>query len=178
MLIMSELNSSDFRLLMGLTAMAIIEGIAYAWIEVLLYTSDNPILFQTWIAGHYSSYHIVLALIVFVTIFGTGFVTLSTYSPTRFRKFSFLALGDFLLWLFLEDEFTFIFSHAPHTATDWTNWPFGALDISGHYEIPIWYILAIISIFGLWFLGLSVKEEKTTRASNPVKRFLMEFRVH
>lgn len=157
---LSQLKSTDFRLLLGLTIIAIVEGITYAWIEVLLYTSDNPLLFNTWILGHYSSYHAVLTLLVLAMIFGTGFVSWSTYSPTRFRKFFLLALGDFVLWILTEDEFTFIFSHATHTATDWTNWPVGAIDISGHY-VPIWYVAAAISIFVLWSLGLGVPENDT-----------------
>lgn len=154
-----ELKSSDFKLLVGLTLIAVIEGITYAWIEVLLYTSDNPVLYHTWIAGHYTSYHVVLVLLVLTMVFGVGFVAWLTYSPTRFHKFLLLALGDFVLWILLEDEFTFIFSHSPHTATDWTNWPIGALDIIGHY-IPFWYIAAAVGIFACWSTGLSIREEK------------------
>lgn len=155
---MTELWSSDFRLLIGLTIIAIVEAVSYAWIEVLLYTSDNPLLYDTWIAGHYTSYHAVLALLVLAMIFGVGLVAWLTYSPTRFRKFLFLALGDFALWLLLEDEFTFIFSGAPHTSTDWTNWPIGTLNLFGRY-IPIWYIAALCAILVFWYLGLSIQEK-------------------
>jgi hypothetical protein len=92
-------------------------------------------------------------------IFGVGLVAWLTYSPTRFRKFLFLALGDFTLWLLLEDEFTFIFSAASHTPTDWTNWPIGAVNLFGHL-VPIWYIFASIGIFVFWSLGLSIKGEE------------------
>ena len=162
--IISELASSDFRLLLGLTTIAVIEAITYAWIEELLYSSDsgNPQLVDTWVFGHYTTYHVVLSILVLAMIFGVGFVAWLTYSSKGFWKFLFLALGNFLLWLFLEDEFFFIFSHSPHTATDWTNWPLGAVNLSGHY-IPIWYIGATISIFVLWFLGLSMKENENTK---------------
>lgn len=156
---LSELNSPDFKLLVGLTLIAVVEGITYAWIEVLLYTSTQVQLMNTWVFGHFTSYNLVLALLVLVMVFGTGFVAWTTYSPTKFRKFFLLALGDFLLWLMVEDEFTFVFSRAAHTATDWTNWPIGALEISGNY-IPSWYIMATVTIFMLWFFGLSVREKK------------------
>ena len=162
---MSGLYSSDFRLLVGLTLMAVIEGITYAWIEVLLYTSDQVLLMRTWILGHFTSYNVVLALLVLVMIFGTGFVAWTTYSPTRFRKFFLMALGDFLLWILLEDEFTFIFSRASHTPTDWTNWIFGAVNISGHY-IPVWYMIVSVVIFFLWYFGLNVKEECKSSAES------------
>ena len=152
-----SLNSPDFKLLIGLTMISIVEAVSYAWIEVLLFTSSSPILYDTWILGHYSSYHVVLAILVLAMIFGVGFVAWLTYSPTRFRKFFLLTLGDFVLWAMLEDEFFFIFSGATHTKTDWTNWPFGAVSVFGSY-IPIWYIIAAISIFVLWFLGLSIQE--------------------
>ncbi len=160
---MYELNTPDFRLLVGLTLMAVIEGITYAWIEVLLYTSDQVLLMRTWVFGHFTSYSVVLAVLVLVMIFGTGFVAWTTYSPTRFRKFFLLALGDFLLWIMLEDEFTFIFSRAPHTPTDWTNWIFGVVNVSGRY-IPVWYMIVSVVIFFLWYLGLNVKEENLSDA--------------
>ena len=78
---MYELNTPDFRLLVGLTLMAVIEGITYAWIEVLLYTSDQVLLMRTWVFGHFTSYNVVLAVLVLVMIFGTGFVAWTTYSP-------------------------------------------------------------------------------------------------
>ena len=162
---LSELNSSDFRLLVGLTIIALIEGITYAWIEVLLYTSNQVLLMNTWVLGHFTSYNVVLALLVLVMIFGTGFVAWSKYSPTKFLKFFLLALGDFLLWLMVEDEFTFVFSHAAHTATDWTNWPIGALNFLGTY-IPSWYIMATISIFVLWYFGLRVEVEDVRNLKN------------
>ncbi len=155
---LSILNASDFKLLIGLTTIAVIEAITYSWIEVLLYTSDNPVLYNTWIVGHYTSYHLALALLVLAMIFGVGFVAWLTYSPTRFRKFLLLALGNFILWLLLEDEFTFIFSGAKHTPSDWTNWPIGAVNLFGHY-VPIWYVLAAIAIFVFWSLGLSIQEK-------------------
>jgi hypothetical protein len=154
-----ELKSSEFKLLIGLTVTAVIEAISYAWIEVLLYTSASPVLYDTWILGHYTSYHVVLTFLILAMIFGVGFVAWLTYSPTRFRKFFLLTLGDFLLWILLEDEFTFIFSGATHTPTDWTNWPIGAVHILGSY-IPVWYVAAVISIFILWFFGLYA-EDKT-----------------
>jgi len=152
-----ELRSPELKLLIGLTVTAIIEAVSYAWIEVLLYTSTSPVLYNNWILGHYNSYHVVLTLLVLAMIFGVGFVAWLTYSPTRFRKFFLLTLGDFLLWILLEDEFTFIFSGATHTATDWTNWPVGAVRIFGSY-VPAWYILAAISIFVLWFYGLYARD--------------------
>jgi hypothetical protein len=153
----SELKASEFQLLVGLTLIAIVEAISYAWIEVVLYTSNSPILYDTWIAGHYTSYHVALFVLVLAMIFGVGFVAWLTYSPTKFRKFFLLALGDFLLWALLEDEFFFIFSEAPHTRTDWTNWPIGAIHVLGTY-IPAWYVLAGIGIFVLWSVGLAIKE--------------------
>jgi len=152
-----SLSSPEFKLLIGLTLISIIEAISYAWIEVILFTSTSPILYDTWILGHYTSYHVVLAVLVFTMIFGVGFVAWVTYSRTRFLKFFLLTLGNFVLWALLEDEFFFIFSGATHTATDWTNWPLGAVRIFGGY-IPIWYILAAISIFVLWYVGLSIEE--------------------
>jgi hypothetical protein len=152
-----SLKTPELKLLIGLTMISIVEAITYAWIEVLLFTSTSPVLYDTWIFGHYTSYHVVLAILVLAMIFGVSFVAWLTYSPTKFRKFFFLTLGDFLLWALLEDEFFFIFSGATHTATDWTNWPLGALHIFGSY-IPIWYILASVSIFFFWFLGLNVEE--------------------
>jgi hypothetical protein len=144
-------------LLIGLSVISIVEAITYAWIEVLLFTSSSPILYDTWIFGHYTTYHVVLAILVLSMIFGVGFVAWLTYSPTKFRKFFLIALGDFVLWALLEDEFFFILSGATHTATDWTNWPLGALHVFGTY-IPIWYVLAVIGIFVLWYLGLSVQD--------------------
>ncbi len=173
-----ELASPEFKLLIGLTITAIIEAISYAWIEVLLYTSTSPVLYNNWILGHYNSYHVVLAFLVLSMIFGVGFVAWLTYSPTRFRKFFLLTLGDFLLWIMLEDEFTFIFSGATHTATDWTNWPIGSIHIFGNY-VPLWYILASLSIFLLWFYGLYSEDSSfsSTRNSsmnfgNRLRRFL------
>jgi hypothetical protein len=160
-----ELRSPEFKLLIGLTITAIIEAVSYAWIEVLLYTSTSPVLYNNWIFGHYNSYHVVLAFLVLSMIFGVGFVAWLTYSPTRFRKFFLLTLGDFLLWVLLEDEFTFIFSGATHTPTDWTNWPIGAVHIFGSY-IPVWYVLAAISIFLLWFYGLYAEESRFSPAGN------------
>lgn len=154
-------NTPELKLLIGLTLISIVEAISYAWIEVLLFTSSSPILYDTWIFGHYTTYHVVLAILVLAMIFGVSFVAWLTYSPTRFRKFFLLTLGDFVLWALLEDEFFFIFSGATHTPTDWTNWPLGAVYIFGSY-IPIWYILAAVAIFVLWFLGLSI-EDKTPR---------------
>ena len=153
----TNVNTQEFKLLIGLTIIAIIEAISYAWIEVLLFTSTSPILYDTWILGHYTTYHVVLGILVFAMIFGVGFVAWLTYSPTRFRKFFLLALGDFVLWALLEDEFFFIFSGATHTATDWTNWPLGAVHVLGSY-IPIWYIVAVAAIFTFWYLGLSIQE--------------------
>src|SRR5579885_2036189 len=80
---------------------------------------------------------------------------------SRFRKFLLLSLGNFILWTMMEDEFTFIFTGSPHTLTDWTNWPIGAVRIFGYY-IPDWYVLATASIFLCWFFGLALTEEKQT----------------
>ena len=154
---LSELRSSDYLLLIGLTLVTVIEAILYSWVEVLLYTAAPKILYNTWIFGHYTIYHVVLGLLVLVMIFGVGFVSWLTYSPTRFRKFFLIALGDFVLWLMIEDEFTFIFSSAPHTLTDWTDWPFGTVSLLGHL-VPTWYVLATMAVFALWTVGLSVDE--------------------
>jgi hypothetical protein len=166
-----SLNTAEFKLLIGLTFISVVEAISYAWIEVLLFTSSSPVLYDTWILGHYTTYHVVLAILVLSMIFGVGFVAWLTYSPTRFRKFFLLTLGDFILWALLEDEFFFIFSGATHTPTDWTNWPLGAVNIFGSY-IPIWYFLASFSIFFLWFLGLSIEERP--KASSTEKQRSME----
>jgi hypothetical protein len=152
------LKMPELKLLIGLAIIAVVEAISYAWIEVLLFTSTSPILYDTWIFGHYTTYHVVLAILVLSMIFGVSFVAWITYSPTRFRKFFLLTLGNFILWALLEDEFFFIFSGATHTPTDWTNWPLGGVSLFGSY-IPIWYILAAISIFTLWYLGLSSGEK-------------------
>jgi hypothetical protein len=152
----SEFGSKEYRLLLGLTIVTVIEAIVYAWIEVLLYTSDNPVLYSTWLFGHYTTYHLALATLVVAMMFGVGFVAYMLYSPKRLWRFFLLSLGDFGLWLMLEDEFTFIFSGARHTPTDWTNWPIGSIHILGNY-IPIWYILMTIAIFFVWYIGLSLR---------------------
>jgi hypothetical protein len=162
-------KTPEFKLLVGLTLISVVEAISYAWIEVLLFTSTSPILYDTWILGHYTTYHVVLAILVLSMIFGVSFVAWLTYSPTRFRKFFFLTLGDFVLWALLEDEFFFIFSGATHTPTDWTNWPLGGVWIFGSY-IPIWYILAAISIFALWYLGLSTEEKPRNERLSAIAR--------
>src|SRR5579863_6790299 len=128
----SEFRSREFELLIGLTIVTVIEAFTYGWIEVLLYSSDNPVLYNTWILGHYTTYHVALATLVIAMMFGVGFVAYVLYSPARLWRFFLLALGDFGLWLLLEDEFTFIFSGARHTPTDWTNWPLGAVDLFGN----------------------------------------------
>lgn len=160
-----RLRAPEFKLLIGITLISIVEAISYAWIEVLLFTSSSPVLYDTWILGHYTTYHVVLAILVLSMIFGVGFVGWLTYSPTRFRKFFLLTLGNFILWALLEDEFFFIFSGATHTATDWTNWPLGAVLIFGSY-IPDWYIIAAIAIFVLWYLGLSIEDSPKVTVSN------------
>lgn len=155
------LNAADFKLLVGLTAIAIVEAVSYAWIEVLLYTyssANNPVLYDTWLAGHYSTYHLVVALFVFAMIFGVGFVAWLTYSPTRLHKFLLFAVGDYILWVLLEDEFTFIFSGAPHTITDWTNWPTGPINIFGYF-VPFWYVAATVAIFVVWWVGLAIEDK-------------------
>lgn len=154
---LKEYGSHEFRLLIGLTVVTLVEAIVYAWIEVLLYTSDNPVLHNTWIFGHYTTYHLALAILVIAMMFGVGFVAYTLYSPARLWRFFLLSLGNFGLWLMLEDEFTFIFSGARHTATDWTNWPLGSVYIFGQY-IPDWYFLMTIAIFVVWFVGLSIHE--------------------
>lgn len=155
----SELK--ELELLVGLTAVTLVEAVCYAWIEVLLYSSDNPILYNTWLFGHYTTYHVILVILVSAMIFGVGYVAFVTYSKSRFRKFLLLSLGNFILWTMMEDEFTFIFTGSPHTLTDWTNWPIGAVRIFGYY-IPDWYVLATASIFLCWFFGLALTEEKQT----------------
>ncbi|HZW56067.1 MAG TPA: hypothetical protein VFF30_07250 [Nitrososphaerales archaeon] len=146
--------SRDFRLLVGLAIITVIEAISYAWIEVLLYTSINPILDNTWLFGHYTTYHVVLAVLVLAMVFGVGFFGSMVYTPTGFYKFMFFAFGNFLLWLMLEDEFTFVFSGSPHTSTDWTNWPIGAIPILGYF-IPAWYVIVIIAVGLLWYFALT-----------------------
>jgi hypothetical protein len=153
-----ELGAREFRLLLGITIITVIEAIVYAWIEVILYTSDSPILYNNWLFGHYNTYHVALAVLVVAMMFGVGFVAYTLYSPTRLWRFFLLSIGDFGLWLMLEDEFTFIFSGARHTPTDWTNWPFGAINVFGDY-VPIWYILMTIAIFVVWYIGLSLPSE-------------------
>lgn len=154
-----ELGTREFRLLLGLTVVTIVEAIVYAWIEVLLYSSDNPVLYHTWLFGHYTTYHVALAALVITMMFGVGFVAYTLYSPTILWRFFLLSLGDFGLWLMLEDEFTFIFSGARHTATDWTNWPLGAIHFFGEY-IPIWYILMPMGVFTVWYIGLSLPRDR------------------
>lgn len=136
-----------------------VEAVVYAWIEVLLYTSTSPVLYDLWIFGHYTTYHLALAVLIVAMMFGVGFVAYMLYSPTRLWRFFLLSLGDFGIWLVMEDEFTFIFSGARHTATDWTNWPIGSINVLGNY-IPIWYLLISVAVFFVWYLGLSIKEEK------------------
>jgi hypothetical protein len=155
---LGEFKSREFELLIGLTIVTVTEAIVYGWIEVLLYTSDSPVLYNTWILGHYTTYHIALTILVVAMMFGVGFVAYILYSPRRLWRFFLLALGDFGLWLMLEDEFTFIFSGARHTPTDWTNWPFGAVKIVGDY-VPVWYILMSIAIIFVWYRGLSLQSE-------------------
>ncbi|MHB1908909.1 MAG: hypothetical protein ACYCQJ_08565 [Nitrososphaerales archaeon] len=152
---LNELRSREFELLAGITAVTVVEAIVYAWIEVLLYTSDNPILYDTWILGHYTTYHLALAALVLAMMFGVGFVAYFLYSPARLWRFFLLALGNFGLWLMMEDEFTFIFSGAVHTRTDWTTWPIGSVPIFGEY-IPIWYVFMTIAVFACWYVGLSI----------------------
>jgi hypothetical protein len=154
----SEFKSREYELLIGLAVITLIEALTYGWIEVLLYSSDNPVLYNTWLFGHYTTYHIALATLVIAMMFGVGFVAYVLYSPTRLWRFFLLMLGNFGLWLMLEDEFTFIFSGARHTPTDWTNWPIGAIDFFGNY-IPIWYILMTIAVFFVWYLGLSIPSD-------------------
>lgn len=151
----SELRSSrDFTLLLGLTGVTIVEAVSYAWIEVLLYTSDNPVLSNTWLLGHYTTYHVVLAILVIAMVFGVGFFSAMLYDRRRFKKFMLLAAGDFILWTVLEDEFTFIFSGSRHTPTDWSSWILGSVYAFGYY-VPTWYILALASTIFLWYLGLT-----------------------
>jgi len=164
------LLAPEFKLLVGLTIISVVEAITYSWIEVLLFTSSSPVLYDTWIFGHYTTYHLVLAILVLAMIFGVSFVAWLTYSPTRFRKFFLLSLGNFVLWALLEDEFFFIFSGATHTPTDWTNWPLGVVQVYGNF-IPIWYILAAVSIFVLWFLGLSTGASPKLMTSEKVSSY-------
>ncbi len=154
----SQLKSSQsFKLLLGLTLVTVIEAVCYAWIEVLLYTSDNALLYNTWLFGHYSTYHIVLAVLVVAMIFGVGFFGSMILSPRRFAKFMFIAAGDFMLWVFLEDEFFFIFSGTTHTPTDWSSSFLGSVYLLGDYT-PTWYFLAAGLTFLFWYLGLSWPE--------------------
>lgn len=143
-----------FKLLVAFTMVTLIEAISYAWIEVLLYRSVNPLLNDTWIFGHYTTYHIVLLVFVLAMVFGVGFFGSMLYVPGRFRKFIFLSFGNLFLWLMLEDEFTFIFSGSPHTSTDWSNWPIGALNILGYY-VPLWYLIVLALSASLWYVGLT-----------------------
>jgi hypothetical protein len=144
--------------LVGLTVITVVEAISYAWIEVLLYTSDNSILYHAWLFGHYTTYHLALAVLVLAMIFGVGYVAFTTFSRAHFRKFFLLCLGNFSLWIMLEDEFTFVFTGSPHTATDWTNWPIGAPYFFGYY-IPLWYFAATGATLTCWFFGLFAREE-------------------
>ncbi len=160
LLLLREFGSPEFKLLAGLTVIAVVEAVTYAWIEVLLYTSNNPVLYNTWLIGQYTSYHVVLVILVLAMVFGVGFVAWSVYSPSKFRRFLFLSVGDLLLWALLEDEFFFVFSRAQHTPTDWTNWILGSVKI-GAAVIPTWYILAALGIVALWTVGLTVGEGET-----------------
>ncbi|MHB8566677.1 MAG: hypothetical protein ACYC7D_08325 [Nitrososphaerales archaeon] len=147
-------GNRGFRLLAAFSTITFVEAIAYSWIEVLLYQSDSPVLSNTWIFGHYTTYHLVLGALVLSMVFGVGFFGSMLFTPARFKKFLLFAFGNLLLWLALEDEFTFIFSGSPHTATDWTNWPLGAVNVLRHF-IPVWYFLAVISTAVLWYVGLT-----------------------
>lgn len=99
----------------------------------------------------------MLGVLVFAMVFGVGFFGVMSYLPGRFKKFLVYALGNLILWIVIEDEFTFIFSGSPHTLTDWTNWPAPPIDIFGHY-IPVWYLLAFAVTAGLWYYGLKSKD--------------------
>ncbi len=147
------LTNRGFRLLTAFALITFIEAVTYAWIEVLLYVSDPPVLNNTWLFGHYTTYHIVLGVLVFSMVFGVGFFGSMLYIPGRFKKFLLFALGNLTLWLVIEDEFTFIFSGSPHTLTDWTNWPTGPIRLLNYY-IPVWYVVAIAATGILWYLGL------------------------
>jgi hypothetical protein len=160
--------SQSFRLLLGLTLVTIVEAVCYAWIEVVLYTSDSPVLYDTWLFGRYSTYHVILAILVAAMIFGVGFFGSMVLSPRRFKKFVLLAAGDFALWLFLEDEFFFIFSGTTHTPTDWSSSFLGSIHMFGYY-VPIWYILAAASTFAFWYLGLRSGAEPLHHNSAPVR---------
>jgi hypothetical protein len=146
-----------FKLLLGLTAVTVTEAICYAWIEVLLYTSDNSILYNTWIFHHYTTYHLVLLVLVLAMVFGVGFIGAMLYVPGKFRTFILLAAGDFILWIMLEDEFTFVFSGARHTPTDWSSQLFGSIFVAGYY-VPVWYLLAVVATFICWYLALSAPD--------------------
>jgi len=153
-----ELGSSEsYKLLLGLTLVTVIEAICYAWIEVVLYSSDSPVLYNTWIFGHYSTYHLILSILVIAMIFGVGFFGSMILSPRRFKKFILLAAGDFILWTVLEDEFFFIFSGTTHTPTDWSAWFVGSVSVSGYY-LPSWYFLASIATSLFWYVGLTWPE--------------------
>ncbi len=137
-----------------------IEAICYSWIEVLLYTSDSPILFKlynTWLFGRYSTYHIVLAVLLIAMIFGVGIVGSMMLSPRRFKKFILLAAGDLILWILVEDEFFFIFSGTTHTRTDWSSTFLGSVPILGYY-IPVWYFGFAILTCAFWYLGLTLPD--------------------
>jgi hypothetical protein len=153
-----EFRNREFELLVGLAIITVVEALTYGWIEVQLYISNDPVLYNTWLFGHYTTYHIALAVLVIAMMFGAGFVAYILYSPRRLWRFFLLTLGNFGLWLVLEDEFTFIFSGARHTASDWTNWPFGAIDLFGNY-IPVWYVLMFIAVFVVWYFGLSISSD-------------------
>ncbi|MGI0090982.1 MAG: hypothetical protein ACREBS_04675 [Nitrososphaerales archaeon] len=157
---LAELGSSEsFKLLLGLTLVTIIEAVCYAWIEVVLYTSDSLILSNTWLFGRYTTYHIVLAVLVIAMIFGVGFFGSVVLSQRGFEKFMLLASGDFLLWVLLEDEFFFVFSGTRHTPTDWSSSFLGSVSLFGYY-IPIWYFLTTILTFVFWYTGLTWPETK------------------
>ena len=152
--LITELSTSRmFRLLAGLTAVTVVEAISYAWIEVLLFTSDSPYLRNLWILGHYTTYHVVLGILVSAMIFGVGFFGATIFIPRAFRRFLLAATGDFLLWILLEDEFFFIFSGSSHTPSDWTSQFLGTISAFGNY-IPTWYLVAAAAVFICWTLAL------------------------
>ena len=149
-----ELGSNRlYKLLLGLTIVTVTEAISYAWIEVLLFTSDSPVLRNLWLFHHYTTYHLVLFVLVVAMVFGVAFFGAMLYVPGRFWRFLLLTGGDFVLWLMLEDEFFFIFSGSAHTPTDWSSQFLGAVPLFGSY-IPVWYFLDVTATFLCWYFAL------------------------
>lgn len=144
--------------------LTIVTSIGYAWIEAginkisVTATEEKwkSLFFEPKFLKHFTIYHLVMAVLVVSITFGYFLIRIKWILSQKKYWYFFISLGNFLLWIALEDNLAMFFMSEPYKPDSWTNWIFGATKFWFGW-FPNWIISAYLLVLVCWLSAILIK---------------------